>query len=311
MSVFVKQLLLKNNKKIIIVIVVLFLVLLMSCSSITNYRSSQITVQEIVKYFRPRLVVEILPNLESEQYKEKIMYATYFFLCNTIDNDKGKETAVNKILDSEFIYNSESKKYTSILNDNDFFDRIETKLSVSISSDERRQIIEFANYIDLTNNGDKMAEYALSQVNKKYTTYLGYAPINGNWDSIFVSYCCDKMGYIDSGYYKKYTDNNTALAECKNTGKFEYGYSFGNKYIPFPGDIIFLNSNCESNASDLMGIVVDVEGTTITTVVGDGGVKWDISIVTTRTFEYNDIHIVGYYPLSNYINLSFIEEYGE
>ncbi len=311
MSVFAKQLLLKHSKKIIIVILVLFFVILMSCSSLINYRNSQISVQEIIKYFRPRLVVEILPNLASEQYKEKIMYATYFFFCNTIDNDKDREIAVNKILDSEFICNFETEKYTSVLDDNQFFDRIETKLSVSISSEKRVEIIEFANYIDITNNGDEMAEYALSQVNKKYTTYLGYAPINGNWDSIFVSYCCDKMGYIDSGYYKKYTDNNTALAECKNTGKFEYGYSFGNKYIPFPGDIIFFNSECESDVSDLMGIVVDVEGTTITTVVGDGGVNWEISIVTTRTFEYNDIHIVGYYPLSNYINFSFIEEYGE
>lgn len=300
----------KKGKNLSIGIIIFMLVISTFSCSMCGYKATQISIQEVIKYFRPALIMEILPKLESDSYKEKIIYATYIeLMLSEYESDRvGRSEAVSKILNSAFKYNESEDTYTAVLNDNEFFSNIEAQFEIEVGLDMRIKIVTTANKIDLTNNAQELADYALSQVGNRYTTYEIYALIAGEWDSTFVSYCCDSKGYVKNGFYQKYTDRNVALTECRKTGKFQDGYAYGNKYIPFPGDIIFLNRDCENSTTDLMGIVTKVEGTTITMVVGDGGLNWNESSVATREYEYNSEYIVGYYPISNYVNQSILEE---
>ena len=300
----------KNSKYLSIGVIILMLIISGLSCSMCGYKATQISIQEVIKYFRPALVIEILPKLESSSYKEKIMYATYIeLMMSDYECDRvGRTEAVEKILNSAFYYDESADTYTAVLNDDEFFSNIEASFGTEITLDMRIKIVTTANKIDLTNNAQELADYAESQVGNRYTTYEIYALITGEWDSTFVSYCCEQKGYARNGYYKKYTNRNEALTECRKTGKFEDGYAYGNKYIPFPGDIIFLNRDCENSTTDQMGIVTKVEGTTITMVIGDSGLRWNESSVATREYEYDSEYIIGYYPLSNYVNQSILEE---
>lgn len=311
MSTAVKMFLMSKKGKNLSIGIIIFMVVISTFScSMCGYKATQISIQEVIKYFRPALVIEILPKLETGSYKEKIMYATYIeLMLAEYEGDRvGRTEAVEKILNSAFYYDDSKDTFTAVLNDDEFFRNVEERFGIEIGLDMRIDIVTTANKIDLKNNAQELADYASSQVGNRYTTYEIYALITGEWDSTFVSYCCDRKGYVRNGYYKKYTDRNVALSECRKTGKFQDGYAYGNKYIPFPGDIIFLNRDCENSTTDQMGIVTKVEGTTITMVVGDGGMIWNKSSVATREYEYNSECIVGYYPISNYVNQSILEE---
>lgn len=300
----------KQGKKVILSVIFSIVILISVSCGMCSYKVTQISIQEVINYFRPTMVIKILPKLTSNSYKEKIMYATYFELfLSKYENDKNtRNITIQKIIDSEFYFDPASDSYTAELDDNVFFDNVESQLLIEIDDNQRQKIVETANKIDLTNNAMELADFALSQLNNHYTSYTSYEPINGEWDSTFISYCCEQLGYIEAGYYKKHTDRNTALSECRRTGKFQDGYAYGNEYVPFPGDIIFLNRDCENSTSDQMGIVTKIEGTVITMVVGDGGQNWSGSSVALRRYEYNSSYIVGYYPISNYINKSILEE---
>lgn len=307
-----KKLLMEAAPKIakaILGVILVILVFITICCSGTGYKAMSITVQEVIQYFRPSLVIDILPKLESGSYKEKILYATYIELFLNIyqSNDTARKDAVQRILNSEF-YETDHHTYTAELNDDTFFDNVESNFNIEIANAKRQKIIQIANRIDLTNKAQELADRASALIAKNYLWFNLYEPINGRWDAVYVAYCCDKAGYIADGYYKKTTEINESYNECKKTGKFKYGYKYGNEYIPFPGDIVFLNTNEVNTYAEQMGIVVHVEGDTIKVAVGDAGLDWRTDIVAYKHLRYNSSLIIGYYPISAFVNESFIIE---
>lgn len=96
----------------------------------------------------------------------------------------------------------------------------------------------------------------------KYKDWYG---INGNWCAMFVSYCADQCGYIDTSIMPK-------TASVKNMSEWykqnDLWVSKESGYEPKPGDIIFFQEGMSH-----VGIVVryDADTKTIYTIEGNTG----------------------------------------
>lgn len=307
--ILAKKLLLEEGgsclKKILVPIIISILILVVACCS-SSYRGASITMQEVIQYFRKSLVVDIIPKLETN-YKEKILYATYFefFLTQNNNDVELRKDRVKKILECEF-YETDRHTYIAELNDDIYFNNIEDKFGITIENSKRYEIIEMANRIDLTNRAQELADFSSPLTRYNYAYFTSYSPISGPWDSIFVSYCCHNKGYIDKGYYKKYNTTQEAYEDCRKTGLFKKGYRYGGDYFPYPGDIIFMNFNEVDTTAQQMGIVVSVNKDTIKIVNGNAGINgWQRNIVAYKYPKYDSVYIIGYYPLSAIMNESF------
>lgn len=110
------------------------------------------------------------------------------------------------------------------------------------------------------------------------------------WCAMFVSYCFDKCGLIDS-------IGGTFFA-CRDKGDIEAavgsGYYRDNQYIPQAGDIIFFTYSAgEVNHT---GIVYSCDGTEVTYIDGNsGGISAnDESLVLKNKISVGDSNIYGY-----------------
>lgn len=111
------------------------------------------------------------------------------------------------------------------------------------------------------------------------------------WCAMFVSYCFDSCGLIPSVLEHSYSGCTGQTQHWINEGKMKPKES----YAPKAGDIIFYGS---ASSRYHTGIVVDCNGTYLTTVEGNSGSggSWSTRTVTVHTnIPVNSASIYGYY----------------
>lgn len=143
--------------------------------------------------------------------------------------------------------------------------------------------------------GDQLAEYAKKFVGEDHTRFTSYRSKNSqayeaDWCAMFVSYCCDCLGYIDLGIIPCWF--NAAGETGWNIFKTANKWKEPNGYTPVKNDIIFFSKGH-------VGIVTDVTSTTISTVEGNSGASstspyWKGSHVVEGSYSLNDSGIQGY-----------------
>ena len=69
----------------------------------------------------------------------------------------------------------------------------------------------------------------------KYETYMGFSG-NEPWCAMFVSWCANQAGFIDSGIIPKYASCSDGVSWFQSKNAF---HKEGSGYTPQPGDIVF------------------------------------------------------------------------
>ena len=142
-------------------------------------------------------------------------------------------------------------------------------------SDEYRELWNAVLYGIGTGSGEVVA-VALSQAGnvggQPYWSWYGFSH-RVNWCAIFISWCADQCGYIETGVVPKF-------AGCVQGSRWfkERGLWQDRSYEPQPGDIIFFDwddpggfSGPQDGVPDHVGIVEKVENRRVYTVEGNSG----------------------------------------
>lgn len=103
------------------------------------------------------------------------------------------------------------------------------------------------------------------------------------WCAIFVSWCADQCGYIDSGIIPKFAWVPDAVSWFEARGQWRSG-----GYTPVPGDIIFFDWDGDGRANHV-GIVEHVENGVVHTVEGNSG-----DACRRKMYSINSSSILGY-----------------
>ncbi|MDR1821193.1 MAG: CHAP domain-containing protein [Oscillospiraceae bacterium] len=146
--------------------------------------------------------------------------------------------------------------------------------------------------------GDIVA-VALAQVGNTggtYWTWYGYG-YAVNWCVIFVSWCANACGYIDSDVLSKQQNANAAAAWFIERGQWHVsGYENPGGYEPKPGDIIFYDwDRSNSDPYEHVAIVERYEDGRVYTVGGNQGSSDAAgNHVTQGSIGINDARIRGY-----------------
>jgi Cell wall-associated hydrolases (invasion-associated proteins) len=156
-------------------------------------------------------------------------------------------------------------------------------------------------------NTSSVSEFALQFVGENHSRFTSYQSKNSqafgaDWCAMFVSYCADQLGYIDSGKAFWFNGCTTAYNQMLSQGTFKYSSSYSGTYIPKAGDFIFF-TNDYGQSSNHVGIVTGCDGQTVSTVEGNSGVShaspyWVGSSVMENGYNINSYSIFGYYSLS-------------
>lgn len=136
------------------------------------------------------------------------------------------------------------------------------------------------------------AELSVSDSNIGGYKYKQWYGMDDNWCAMFVSYCSDKCGYIDSGIMPK----TASVSEMESWYRGRRLYHAAAGYVPMPGDIIFFG-----NGKSHTGIVIefDPKEQVVKTIEGNTGSS-DItpyhkgSRVKECRYAAGDPYIVGY-----------------
>lgn len=95
----------------------------------------------------------------------------------------------------------------------------------------------------------------------KYETYMGFSG-NAPWCAMFVSWCANQAGFIESGIIPKYAACRSGVSWFQNKNAF---HKEGSGYTPQPGDIVFFGPNGGSHT----GIVVKSDANNVYTIEGN------------------------------------------
>ncbi len=118
-----------------------------------------------------------------------------------------------------------------------------------------------------------------------YTEYGYWYGLQDQWCAMFVSWCLRQSGVT--------SDVVPSHASCTNwVSWFQTNATYNTRssgYVPSPGDIIFFKSDAVTRASDHVGIVNYVSGSTVYTIEGNSSNQ-----VRTRSYSLSDTYIVGY-----------------
>lgn len=93
------------------------------------------------------------------------------------------------------------------------------------------------------------------------------------WCAIFVSWCADKCGFLESGVIPKFQGCWAGANLFRQKGQLVYARS---TYVPQPGNIVFFDwedeeTHIRDGLPDHVGIVVSVQDGTLYTVEGNSG----------------------------------------
>lgn len=123
----------------------------------------------------------------------------------------------------------------------------------------------------------------------KYKQWYG---MDADWCAMFVSYCANECGYLESGIMPR----SASVAYCLQWYVQRSRFHGEEDYIPKAGDIIFFG-----NGMSHTGIVVayDPETEVVTTIEGNAGISTTTpyhagSSVVECTYRRNYVHITGY-----------------
>ena len=107
-------------------------------------------------------------------------------------------------------------------------------------------------------------EIGNNESNKGYLKYMNYYPEDPSqpWCAIFVSWCANEAGFIQSGIIPKYESCSTGVEWFKNRNAF---HSDNSSYTPQPGDIVFFGPGGSTHT----GIVVSADANAIHTIEGN------------------------------------------
>lgn len=107
-------------------------------------------------------------------------------------------------------------------------------------------------------------EIGNNETNKGYLKYMNYYPEDPSepWCAIFVSWCADQAGFIDSGIIPKYESCSIGVSWFQSKNAF---HKEGSGYTPQPGDIVFFGPGGGSHT----GIVVSSDANYVHTIEGN------------------------------------------
>ncbi len=103
------------------------------------------------------------------------------------------------------------------------------------------------------------------------------------WCAIFVSWCAEQCGYIDSGIVPKFAWVPDGVSWFKARGQWRPG-----GYTPSPGDIIFFDWDGDGKGNHV-GIVEYVENNVVHTVEGNSG-----DACKRKQYSVDSSYILGY-----------------
>lgn len=95
----------------------------------------------------------------------------------------------------------------------------------------------------------------------KYETYMGFGG-KDPWCAMFVSWCANEAGFIDSGIIPKYASCSDGVSWFESKNQF---HREGTGYTPQPGDIVFFGDGGGSHT----GIVVSADANNVYTIEGN------------------------------------------
>lgn len=126
---------------------------------------------------------------------------------------------------------------------------------------------EDGSYIEGTGDGTivEVARAELGNVGgEKFWKWYGFNS-RVDWCAIFVSWCADQCGYIETGICPKFA----VVGDGASWFKTRHRWS-GRGYKPNPGDIIFFDYE-QDGVLDHVGIVESCDGKIVTTIEGNSG----------------------------------------
>lgn len=95
----------------------------------------------------------------------------------------------------------------------------------------------------------------------KYENYMGFSA-SDPWCAMFVSWCANEAGFIDSGIIPKYASCSVGVSWFESKNQFHLE---GSGYTPQPGDIVFFGPGGGSHT----GIVVSADANNVYTIEGN------------------------------------------
>ena len=104
-----------------------------------------------------------------------------------------------------------------------------------------------------------------------------------DWCAIFVSWCADQCGYIETGIVPKFA----VVGDGASWFKTRHRWS-GRGYKPNPGDIIFFDYE-QDGVLDHVGIVESCDGRIVTTIEGNSG-----NACRRNSYGVGNAQIAGY-----------------
>ena len=118
---------------------------------------------------------------------------------------------------------------------------------------------------------------------QKFWSWYGF---NGRveWCCIFVSWCADQCGYLDSGTIPRFSVVGTGIDWFKERNLWHDRGS----YTPMPGDIIFFDWDADGTR-DHVGFVESCDGVYVYTIEGNSG-----DICARRQYPMGSAEIIGY-----------------
>lgn len=124
---------------------------------------------------------------------------------------------------------------------------------------------------------------------QKYWSWYGFA-YRDEWCAMFVSWCANQCGYIDSGIIPKFAYVPTGAEWFQEKGLYQ---SRTSGYTPKAGDIIFVSWGGTGGYSHV-GIVESCDGTYVNTIEGNTGDTPGYYKIRRNEFTINDPRITGY-----------------
>lgn len=111
----------------------------------------------------------------------------------------------------------------------------------------------------------------------------------GEWCDMFVSWCARQVG-VSEDVFKSCAYVPSHVQWFANKGWLKEAYG---AYAPQPGDLVFFNWSCAQTYNcDHVGMVIDFDGTNITTVEGNTGSG--TPCVMVKNYSYTDDYIIWY-----------------
>ena len=134
---------------------------------------------------------------------------------------------------------------------------------------------------------EAIVEVAASQIGnvggQPYWSWYGFS-YRMEWCAVFVSWCANECGFIDSGIIPKFSS-------CTSQGRVWFqarGLWQEPGYVPSPGELIFFDWDNSGNC-DHVGIVERVDGNIIHTIEGNSGDR-----VRRKSYSVNSGVIAGF-----------------